>query len=119
MGKKRILVDGFIKAKGGYDCWMKMFNKLFDTKFVLFLECSKEAMISRMSKRSQTSGRLDDNDKIFMTRVKTFFERTYPCILLFEQLGMVRKVNTETDMNTVFANIQKAFLEFFPDFKYV
>lgn len=116
--KNVYLIDGFIKAKSGFDCWMTQFTQLCDTKFVLYLECSKEAMLKRMSKRSETSGRLDDNDKIFLTRVKTFFERTYPNILKFEEMGMVRKVNTEQNSEVVYSEIKKAFLEFFPDFQY-
>jgi UMP-CMP kinase len=116
--KSVFLIDGFVKAKGGYDCWNKMFTKLVDMKFVLYLECSKEAMFKRLCKRSLTSGRLDDNDKVFLTRIETFFERTYPCIELFEKNGLVRKVNTEDDMSVVYMQVKQAFLEFWPDFAY-
>jgi len=112
------LIDGFVKAKGGYDCWNKMFIKLVDMKFVLYLECSKETMLKRLCKRSLTSGRLDDNDKVFQTRIETFYERTYPCIELFEQDGLVRKVNTENNMDIVYMQVKQAFLEFWPDFAY-
>jgi adenylate kinase family enzyme len=116
--KNVYLIDGFVKAKGGYDCWQKMFAKIVDMKFVLYLECGKDTMLARMTKRSETSGRLDDNDKIFLKRVDTFLNRTYPCVELFAADGLVRKVNTEDTMENVYAKIKEVLLEFFPDFIY-
>jgi UMP-CMP kinase len=113
--KSVYLIDGFIKAKGGYDCWNKTFGKLVDVKFVLYLECSKESMLKRLCKRSETSGRLDDNERVFMTRIETFFNRTYPCVELFANQGLVRKINTEKSMNEVYADVKTAFLEFWPE----
>jgi UMP-CMP kinase len=116
--KNLYLIDGFIKAKAGYDYWIEKFSRLVKTKFVLYLECSKEEMLRRMRKRSETSERLDDNENIFSTRIKTFFERTYPNVERFEDMGMVRKVNTEQNMETVYTEIKKHFYKYFPDFKY-
>lgn len=116
--KNFYLIDGFIKARAGYDCWIEKFCKLVETKFVLYLECSKEGMMWRMNNRSKDSGRLDDNEKIFNIRINTFYERTYPNILKFEEMGMVRKVNTESDEMTVYSEIKKIFFIYFPNFKY-
>ena len=44
-------------------------------KFVLFLECSQEAMIERITKRGEEAGenkRNDDNLETMMKRFKTF-----------------------------------------------
>jgi UMP-CMP kinase len=106
------LVDGFIKAKAGLDCWNKMFSKLVELKFILFLECSKEGMLKRLTKRSETSTRLDDNVNIFQIRVDTFFQRTYPTILLLDDIGVVVKVNTERNIDEVYEEIQKSILTF-------
>jgi adenylate kinase family enzyme len=116
--KNVYLIDGFIKAKGGYDCWQKMFSKIVDLKFVMYLECKEETMLKRLMNRSETSHRIDDNENIFMTRIKTFYERTYPCIELFALEGKVKKINTEDFMENVYAQIKGAFLEYFPDFNY-
>ena len=116
--KSAFLIDGFIKAVAGYHYWMDKINDVVDLRFVLYLECSSEAMFSRMKKRSTSSGRLDDNENIFETRVKTFFKRTLPAIELMAGLGIVCKVNTEKEMDIVYSNIRQTFLNFFPDFKY-
>lgn len=107
--KKTFLVDGFIKAKGGYDCWKKMFSKVVDTMFVLYFECLEETMLKRMKIRSQTSGRSDDHDSLFQIRIKTFYGRTYPCIELFAQEGIVKVVKAEKNVEEVYADVRKYF----------
>ena len=116
--KNVFLIDGFIKAVAGYHYWMDNITNQVNLKFVLYLECSAECMIKRMSARSETSGRLDDNEHIFNTRVKTFFKRTLPAIELLAALGIVVKVNTEGEIEKVYANIREAFFKFFPEFKF-
>jgi adenylate kinase family enzyme len=71
-------------------------------------------MLIRAKKRSETSGRLDDNDKIFMTRIRTFFDKTYPCIEIFVKSGVVKKVNTEKTIEEVYKEVRSCFEEFFP-----
>lgn len=117
--KNVYLVDGMIKAKASYDCWNKMFSKIVDTRFVLYLECSREGMLKRLLKRSETSDRLDDNDKIFITRINTFYNCTYPCIELFNADGLVKKINTENKMDIVYKEIRQAFLDYYPEFAYI
>ena len=66
------LIDGFIKAKAGFFCWINDFSKLVDTKFVLYLECSEKEMLNRLKKRSIDSNRLDDIENLFQIRINTF-----------------------------------------------
>jgi adenylate kinase family enzyme len=114
--KNVYLIDGFIKAKAGYDSWLKTFSKIVDLKFVLYLECSEMTMLKRITDR--TDHRVDDNKNIFNVRIETFRNCTYPCVELFETAGLVRKINTEDFMENVYAKIKSAFLEYFPDFNY-
>ena len=111
--KKAYLIDGVIKARGGYECWQKMFSKIVDMKFILYLECSEETMMKRLSIRSETSGRVDDNQKLFLTRIKTFFERTYPCVELFAAQGLVLRISTENTIENVYAEVKSNILQHF------
>jgi adenylate kinase family enzyme len=111
--KNSYLIDGVIKARGGYDCWMKMFSKIVDMKFVLYLECSEPTMMNRLHLRSETSGRIDDNQKLFLTRIRTFFDRTYPCVELFAAEGMVLRISTENTIENVYSEIKNEFLKYF------
>lgn len=97
---------------------MDKLTPIFNLKFVLFLECSKSTMLSRMTKRSESSGRLDDNENIFEIRLETFYKRTYPAIELFAMHGLVRKVNTEMKEEEVMGKIVGVFESFFPEFKF-
>lgn len=112
------LVDGFVKAVAGYYHWIDKMTPHLDLKFVLYLECSAPCMLSRLTKRSESSDRLDDNKSIFDIRVQTFFERTLPAVEMFAGEGLVLKVNTENDMKKVYSEIREAFFKFFPDFKF-
>lgn len=112
------LIDGFIKAVAGYHYWMDKMQNLVDLKFVLYLECHADSMLKRMKIRSEVSQRLDDNEKIFETRIKTFFKRTLPAIELLAGHGIVRKINTENGMEKVYQEMRNIFFIFFPEFKF-
>jgi adenylate kinase family enzyme len=112
---KIFLIDGLIKAKGGLDYWNLELSKKFENKFVLYLECSKDEMLKRMGNRSKTSGRLDDNENIFNNRVKTFFERTYPCIKKLALTETIVEIDTERVQSFVYGDIRNVFIRNFPD----
>ena len=114
---KIFLIDGLIKAKGGYDYWRIELSKKLDNKFVLYLECSKEEMLKRIDSRSKTSGRLDDNSNIFNARVETFFKRTYPCINMLRSSERIVMIDTERVINFVYEEIKFKLLEYFSDLK--
>jgi adenylate kinase family enzyme len=115
--EKIFLIDGLIKAKGGFDYWKLELSKRLENKFVLYLECSREEMLKRMNERSKFSGRLDDNANIFMNRIQTFFGRTYPCINLLKATERIIEIDTERVMDFVYAEIKSVFLNYFPDLK--
>jgi len=115
--EKIFLIDGMIKAKGGYDYWRLELSKKLENKFVLYLECTKIEMLKRMMERSKTSGRLDDNKDIFSKRIETFFHRTYPCINMLSATETIVEIDTERVMDFVYIDIKKVFLDKFPDLK--
>lgn len=92
---KIFLIDGIIKCPDDYEYWNRTYTDILTTRLVLYLECSEQVMIERMKNRSTSSGRLDDIEKLFQIRCRTFFDRTYPCIELFKQKGIVLSINTE------------------------
>jgi len=115
--EKIFLIDGLIKAKGGYDYWRLELSKRLENKFVLYLECSRGEMLTRMNGRSKTSGRLDDNENIFAKRIETFFTRTYPCISLLRATERIVEIDTERTMEFVYKEIKDVFVKHFPDLK--
>ena len=43
-----------------------------DCDYVLYFECSEDAMKNRILKRGETSGRADDNEETIVKRLKVF-----------------------------------------------
>lgn len=74
------MVDGFPRNFENIDMWNKKMMKHCDVKFMLFFECSKDAMEKRVLMRGQTSGRSDDNPDTIAKRVDTFVKITTPMV---------------------------------------
>ena len=63
---KKYLIDGFPRNEENYQGWNKIMGDITDMRFVLFIDCTKENMISRIQGRAAASGdnvRSDDTSK--------------------------------------------------------
>lgn len=108
----RILLDGFPRSQENIDVWTsKKMDEDVEVKFCLFLECSHETMELRIMQRAKTSGRADDNPESIKKRLDTFESQTKPIVEFYEKAGKLVKVNAETDADSVFAGVLKAFEE--------
>jgi len=58
--KAGFLVDGFPRK---LDQAKEFEEKVAKCQFVLYFECSEEEMAKRLTKRGETSGRIDDNEE--------------------------------------------------------
>ena len=59
---------------------------------MFYFECSAETMTSRLLKRAETSGRVDDNEETIKKRLETFFTQTLPVVQHYEEKGNIHKV---------------------------
>ena len=67
-----------------------------DMKFVLFLDCTEEAMIARIQARSAAAGdqkRNDDNIEVLQKRFTVFKEQSVPIVQLYEAKDKVKKID--------------------------
>ena len=83
-----------------------------DPKFMLFLDCSEEAMLDRIMKRAEAAGdakRKDDNEETAKKRFKTFVENTMPVVKAYEAQGKVRSIDASGTPDEVFDAVKKAF----------
>lgn len=62
-------------------------------------------MTQRLLKRGETSGRVDDNEETIKKRLETYYKATEPVIAFYEKRGIVRKVNAEGAVDTVFTQV--------------
>lgn len=59
---------------------------------VLVTQVKDETMKTRLLKRAETSGRVDDNEETILKRLKTFHNHTQPVIDYYSQQSKVCKV---------------------------
>lgn len=59
---------------------------------LLYVDAGPETMTSRLLKRGETSGRVDDNEETIKKRLDTYYQATEPVIAFYEKRGIVRKV---------------------------
>ena len=69
------------------------FQQVVESDFLLFFDCSEEIMQERLLKRSETSGRPDDNVETIRKRFATFVEKTLPVVGHYEELNKLNKVS--------------------------
>ena len=58
------------------------------------LQVKDETMKTRLLKRAETSGRVDDNEETIVKRLKTFHDHTQPVVDYYSQQSKVCKVRT-------------------------
>lgn len=73
----RFLIDGFPRKM---DQAEKFEEDVAEASLVLYFECSEEEMLQRLTKRGETSGRVDDNIDSIKKRFVTFRETSFPVI---------------------------------------
>ena len=64
-------------------------------------------MKKRLTKRGESSGRVDDNEESIQKRLKTFHDATKPVIDYYEKNGKLRAVNSEQAPDEVFKQVKK------------
>lgn len=107
---KKFLVDGFPRNEDNLVGWNNHMEGKADVKFVLFMDCPDDICIERVKKRSQTSGRKDDNDETLRKRLNGYKRDTLPIIQHYDKQGLVRKVMGSDEIDTVYSQIRSLFL---------
>ncbi|KAB0406877.1 hypothetical protein E2I00_002006, partial [Balaenoptera physalus] len=70
---------------------------------LLYVDAGPETMTKRLLKRGETSGRVDDNEETIKKRLETYYKATEPVIAFYEKRGIIRKVNAEGSVDSVFS----------------
>ncbi|EGR33013.1 hypothetical protein IMG5_063840 [Ichthyophthirius multifiliis] len=92
---KQFLIDGFPRNFENLEKWNLKMGNITEFQCVLFLDCNEETMIQRILKRSENSGRSDDNIDSLKKRLKTYEESTKLIIEYYQQQGKIIYVNAE------------------------
>jgi UMP-CMP kinase len=119
----RVIIDGFPRNLENYNAWKSSVDSLRLSRSakqagkqlryndcLLFLNCSEEAMLSRLNVRRQSSGRSDDNLDTIMKRFQVFRRDTMPVLTAYQQRpsddfpGFFVNVNAEGSKKDVLEN---------------
>ena len=77
--------------------------------FLLYLDCPEDVMMARLIGRSATSGRTDDNEETIRKRFATNSVAIAPLLEDFTARGLIRCVNSNRQVEEVFADISQLF----------
>merc|ERR1711972_1013381 len=102
----RFVVDGYPRSAEQLRGWEATLSTKVRLMFCLSLEVGLEEMKARLLKRSEVSGRLDDNEETIVKRFVTFEEETGPLLEYFGSKDLLRKVNGERDADAVWSDVR-------------
>ncbi|KAL9104819.1 MAG: hypothetical protein Q9163_000267 [Psora crenata] len=102
-GRSNFLIDGFPRSEeqahffdGGEKGW--------EAKAVLHFHCSEDVMLSRMLKRAQTSGRVDDTADVFRRRYAGHMQEISSVIGAFA--GKVVDIDCERPLDDIYEELK-------------
>lgn len=96
MGWEKVyLIDGYPRNFSNIEKWEEVMKDDIDVMGVLYLSCSEETMTKRAHKRAETSGRSDDNEEVFKTRLQVFKNETEPVAAYYKEKGKLFQISAE------------------------
>eukprot|EP00727_Mastigamoeba_balamuthi_P009054 m51a1_g4771 putative ura6p (402) ;mRNA; r:21801-23301 len=105
--KHTALVDGFPRA---VEQLVAFEQAAKPCKYCIFFDCGEETMLKRIMKRSETSGRSDDNEIAAKKRFRTFRDQTMPVVERLQADGKLVKIDAESGIETVYKNVRQLFV---------
>lgn len=109
LDKKGFIFDGFPRTlPQGEALNNKLKKNGLDITAVLSLEVNDEALIDRLLKRGQISGRSDDNDDTIKSRLHVYHQQTEPLKEYYAKQNKLVYIPGEGTIDEVFNSIEKA-----------
>jgi adenylate kinase len=94
------VVDGYPRSLGQIEQFDPEFNQ------IIFLDISKKVAEKRLLSR----GRMDDDPKVIEHRLNVYEEHTKPIIDYFKNLGLVKEVDGDEEIDVVFERIKEVLI---------
>lgn len=88
------MIDGFPRNKDNLVKWNEEIGVDVELVNLFLLNCSQETSLKRLTKRGETSGRVDDNPESIKKKSETYEKETVPVIQNFKkESGFVLEIN--------------------------
>ena len=78
---------------------------------VLLLQVETDAVVGRLLERGRAEGRSDDTEATIRRRLEVYAEQTAPLIDVYENRGLVRRVDGMATIDEVTVSLQEALAE--------
>lgn len=109
--REGFLLDGYPRTLAQVDALDGMLSE-HETSLdrVLLLEVRTEEVIGRLVERGKEQGRSDDTEETIRHRIEVYTEQTAPLIDIFDQRGILRRVDGMASIDEVTAALQEALV---------
>ena len=111
--KEGFLIDGFPRQ---LDQAIQFEKEIGLPKFVLYYDCNLSTLERRLLKRSQTSGRTDDNTESIRKRFDTFYQVSYPVVDYYVKKSRCFVVNNGVNLDFSRRNYRRSLCRKFQSF---
>lgn len=109
--REGFLLDGYPRTLDQVDALDGMLAELSTSlDRVLMLEVQTEEVIGRLVERGKEQGRTDDTEETIRRRIEVYAEQTAPLIDVFDQRGILRRVDGMASIDEVTAALQEALV---------
>jgi adenylate kinase/UMP-CMP kinase len=78
-------------------------------KMVLSFSVPDDALVARLMKRAESSGRADDNMETIKKRLRTFHSQSEPVIQYFGAVGKLQNIEAIGSVESVWAKVEPLF----------
>ncbi len=108
-GSKGVIFDGFPRTVAQAKALKKMLNDLgTDVSVMLSLNVEEQALIDRLLKRGEISGRSDDNLETIQKRINVYKEQTLPVADYYKSEGKLVDIEGNGTVEATFELIKNA-----------
>ena len=98
------LIDGFPR---NVQQGIAFEEQVYPCAALLFFDCPEDVLVNRLLKRSQTSGRDDDNLDSIRKRLVTYRNETLPVIDHYENQGKVFKIDCNDSIEIITEKVKR------------
>ncbi|KIW36725.1 hypothetical protein, variant 2 [Exophiala oligosperma] len=98
-----VILDGFPRS---LDQARTFEEKIRGRFFTILLKCSEEVQLYRLNRRSESSGRIDDNDDSIKKRLRTFSQENLKIEKYLQSKGPFWTIDANGSVDDVYASIK-------------